>query len=115
MWDTENDIITVKQFTTPRLDGFNGNLFTTEVIENWLAVACSDCTSPFINFYDRDEFTLAQAYKMTGSYGQAKINVAWFKNEFNSLNVFVGASGSIDMIEIFTPPQSEVLSHVAED
>ena len=52
---------------------------------------------------------------MTGSYGQAKINVAWFKNEFNSLNVFVGASGSIDLIEIFTPPQSEVLSHVAED
>lgn len=62
VWDTENDIINVNQFSTPNLDEFNGNLFTIEVVGNWLAVACSDCNSPFMNFYDRDEFTLAQAY-----------------------------------------------------
>lgn len=44
---------------------------------------------------------------MEGSYGQAKFNLAWYKNEFDAYNVFVANSGEIDMIEIYTPVSSD--------
>lgn len=104
VWNTENDTITIQNFVTPPLDGFNGSLFTIDVFGDWVTVACSDCTAPFVSFYDRDEFTLDQTYPVSGSYGQAKFNLAWYLNDFNAYNVFVTASGNIDMVEIFTPP-----------
>jgi hypothetical protein len=52
---------------------------------------------------------------MTGSYGQARFSLAWFENDFNSINVFVSASGHIDMIEIYTPPPTEYFQNIAED
>jgi len=113
-WNTELDIINVTQFITPRLSEFNGKLYTTEAVGDWLAVACSDCSSPFVNFYDRDGISLAQAFKMTDTYGQAKFSLAWFKNNFNSINVFVASSAQIDMIEIYTPPKSETKEIVDE-
>lgn len=53
---------------------------------------------------------------MTDTYGQAKFSLAWFKNNFNSINVFVASSAQIDMVEIYTPPKSETKEFVvAED
>jgi len=105
VWNTETDIIHVNKWKTPRLDEFDGNLFTSEVVGDWIAIACSDCSSPFVNFYNRDEFTLTKAFKMTDTYGQTKFSLAWYKNDFNAIKVLVASSAKIDMIEIYTPPR----------
>lgn len=60
-----------------------------------------------MNFYDKNELTLSYGHAMEGSYGQAKFNLAWYKNEFDAYNVFVANSGEIDMIEIYTPGSSD--------
>lgn len=51
---------------------------------------------------------------MTDTYGQAKFSLAWFKNSFNAINVFVASSAQIDMVEIYTPPKSETKEIVDE-
>jgi hypothetical protein len=69
VWSTETNIIHVNKWKTPHLDEFDGNLLTSEVVGDWIAIACSDCSSPFVNFYNRDVFTLTKAFKMTDTYG----------------------------------------------
>jgi hypothetical protein len=79
----------------------DGTLVEHAISKDFLIVSCSDCTAPFVNFYDRNTLEIVKAYKYSGPYGNARINLAIWENTYDTLNVLVGASDSIDQIEYY--------------
>ena len=81
--------------------GYNGLLWSTAISPDWFIVSCSDCSNPFVNFYNRTDLSIGQTYAYPGPYGNSKINLAVYTNNFNTTNVFIGTSDSIDQVEFY--------------